>query len=235
MFRRMTVSGAHFPGGKIVPKFQRLVVEGFPHHVTQRGVRRQRTFFGDSDYQAYLEIANSQLEKSQLGVLSYCLMPNHVHFVVVPHSQQALSRFFCEVHKKYARRTNALNDWKGHLWQQRFYSVVMDEQHCVAAMRYVELNPVRAGLVRRATDWRWSSARANLGEVSDDLVDTARARNVVSNWEEYLAGTPSDAELASIRRQTRIGRPEGDKAFIDRLELRTGRRIRRRKAGRPSK
>ena len=218
-----------------MPKFQRLVVEGFPHHVTQRGVRRQRTFFNDRDYRAYLDIARGQLEEPQLGVLAYCLMPNHVHFVVIPHSRQALSRFFCEVHKRYARRTNMLNDWKGHLWQQRFYSVVMDERHCRAAMRYVELNPVRAGLVRRATDWPWSSARANIGAIADDLVDTARTRYIVSNWEEYLADRPADGELADIRRQTRIGRPEGDDAFIDALELRTGRRVRRKKRGRSSK
>lgn len=215
-----------------MPKFQRLVVEGFPHHVTQRGVRRQRTFFSDRDYLAYLDIARSQLEEPQLGVLSYCLMPNHVHFVVVPHNRYVLSKFFCEIHKRYARRTNSLNDWKGHLWQQRFYSVVMDERHCAAAMRYVELNPVRAGFVRRAPDWPWSSARANIGEAADDLVDTARTREFVRNWEEYLADRPTDAELANIRRQTRIGRPEGDEAFIDSLELRTGRRIRRRKPGR---
>ena len=218
-----------------MPKFQRLVVEGFPHHVTQRGVRRQRTFFNDRDYRAYLDIARDQLEEPKLGVLAYCLMPNHVHFVVIPHSRHALSRFFCEVHKRYARRTNMLNDWKGHLWQQRFYSVVMDEHHCRAAMRYVELNPVRAGLVRRATDWPWSSARANIGAIADDLVATARTRYIVSNWEEYLADTPAAGELANIRRQTRIGRPEGDDAFIDALELRTGRRVRRKKRRRSSK
>jgi putative transposase len=208
------------------------VVEGFPHHVTQRGVRRQRTFFSDADYRAYLDIVRRQLEEPQLGILAYCLMPNHVHFVVVPYSRRALSRFFSEVHKRYARRTNLLNDWKGHMWQQRFYSVAMDEPHCTAAMRYVELNPVRAGLVRRASDWPWSSARANIGEVADDLVDTVRTQQLVSNWKEYLANKPSDAELANIRRQTRIGRPEGDDAFIDALELRTGRRIRRRRGGR---
>ena len=218
-----------------MPKFQRLVVEGFPHHVTQRGVRRQRTFFNDRDYRAYLDIVRGQLEEPQLGILAYCLMPNHVHFVVIPHSRHALSTFFCEVHKRYARRTNMLNDWKGHLWQQRFYSVVMDEHHCRAAMRYVELNPVRAGLVLQATDWPWSSARANIGAISDDLVDTARTRHIVSNWEEYLADRPADGELANIRRQTRIGRPEGDDAFIDALELRTGRRVRRKKRGRSSK
>ena len=214
-----------------MPRFRRLVVEGFPHHVTQRGVRRQRTFFDDRDYNAYLDIARSQLENSQLGVLAYCLMPNHVHFVVIPQDGRALSRFFCEVHKRYARRTNSLNDWKGHLWQQRFYSVVMDELHCAAAMRYVELNPVRAGLAERASDWPWSSARANLGDVTDDLVDIARTKEIVSNWAEFLADRPTDAELANIRRQTRIGRPEGDGDFIDQLEQRSGRRLRRSKPG----
>ena len=217
-----------------MPKFQRLVVEGFPHHVTQRGVRRQRTFFNDADYRAYLDIARRQLEEPQLGILAYCLMPNHVHFVVVPYDRRALSMFFSEVHKRYARRTNLLNDWKGHLWQQRFYSVAMDEQHCTAAMRYVELNPVRAGLVSQARDWPWSSARANIGEVADDLVDTARTQQLVTSWQEYLADKPSETELANIRRQTRIGRPEGGDAFIDALELRTGRRIRRRRRGHSS-
>ena len=214
-----------------MPRFQRLVVEGFPHHVTQRGVRRQRTFFTNEDYRAYLDIARKQHDESRLSVLAYCLMPNHVHFVVIPQDRRVLSRFFCEVHKRYARRTNSLNDWKGHLWQQRFFSVVMDERHCAAAMRYVELNPVRARLVERAADWPWSSARANLRDVADLLVDTARTHEIVSNWAEYLAESPSDAEIANIRRQTRIGRPEGDSDFLDLLEQRTGRRLRRRKRG----
>lgn len=215
-----------------MPKFQRLVVEGLPHHVTQRGVRRQRTFFDDGDYRAYLDITRKQLAESQLSILAYCLMPNHVHFVVVPGTRHELSRFFCEVHRRYARRTNRLHNWNGHLWQQRFFSVVMDEQHCAAAMRYVELNPVRARLVQQAADWLWSSARANLGTSDDNLVDTARTRAIVSNWDEYLADRPTDAELDNIRRQTRIGRPDGDKSFIERLERRTGRRVRRKKRGR---
>lgn len=228
---RVTRSSTSFSTGQVVPKFRRLVVEGFPHHVTQRGVRRQRTFFGDRDYRAYLDIARAQLDKPELRVLAYCLMPNHVHFVVIPHSVRALSAYFREVHKRYARRTNSLNDWQGHLWQQRFFSVVMDERHCASAMRYVELNPVRAGLAKRATDWPWSSAQANIGAVADELVDTARTREIVPNWAEYLANSPAETELASIRRQTRIGRPEGDKAFLDFLELRTGRPVWRKKPG----
>ncbi len=214
-----------------MPKFQRLVVEGFPHHVTQRGVRRQRTFFADRDYEAYLDIAVSQLQRYEIRILAYCLMPNHVHFVVVPLTGSALSRFFCEVHKRYARRTNSLNDWKGHLWQQRFYSVVMDERHSAAAMRYVELNPVRAQLARRAIDWPWSSARANVGLANDELVATALTREIIPDWETFLGDRPADVELDHIRRQTRTGRPEGDTVFIDFLEARSGRRIRRKKRG----
>ena len=215
-----------------MPKFRRLVVQGYPHHVTQRGVRRQLTFFEDHDYQAYHAIATNQLEAAEMDILAYCLMPNHVHFVVVPHAEGVLSKFFCEVHKRYARRTNELLDWKGHLWQQRFYSVVMDERHAIAAMRYVELNPVRAGLVRYAGDWRWSSARVHLGAANDHLVDPSVARAIVSNWAEYLEEPISDVELAAIRHQTKIGRPEGDDGFIDQLEIRSGRQIRRRKRGR---
>ena len=215
-----------------MPKFRRLIVKGFAHHVTQRGVRRQLTFFDDHDYRAYIAIASNQLEAAEMDILAYCLMPNHVHFVVVPHSEGVLSRFFCEVHKRYARRTNQMLYWKGHLWQQRFFSVVMDEGHALAAMRYVELNPVRAGLVRHAGDWKWSSARANLGMASDLLVGRRATGALVSNWAEYLDDPVPEVELETIRNQTKTGRPDGDSGFIARLEEQTGRQVRRRKRGR---
>jgi putative transposase len=215
-----------------MPKFRRLIVQGYPHHVTQRGVRRQPTFFKNRDYQAYIAIASNQLVATEMDILAYCLMPNHVHFVVVPHAEGALSKYFCEVHKRYARRTNQLFDWKGHLWQQRFYSVVMDEPHALAAMRYVELNPVRAGLVRHASDWQWSSARVNLGMASDQLVDRRATVALIPNWAEYLDEPVPEAELEMIRNQTKIGRPNGNDGFIAKLEARTGRQIRRRARGR---
>lgn len=218
-----------------MPRFRRLVAEGFPHHVTQRGVRRQRTFFEDRDYRAYLAIAGQQLDCAQMSILAYCLMPNHVHFIVVPRSKGALSKFFCEVHKRYAARTNALHGWTGHLWQQRFFSVVMDESHSLAAMRYVELNPIRAGLVKSARDWPWSSARGNLGECGDLLVDTKLTRSMVPDWAAYLSERAPDGELDDIRRQTRTGRPEGNDRFIELLEARSGRRIRRRPRAAKSK
>jgi putative transposase len=212
-------------------RFRRLVVPGYPHHVTQRGVRRQTTFFEPQDYKAYLELAEGLLEESALDVHSYCLMPNHIHAVVVPHDKEVLSRFFAKLHRRYARRTNKLYGWQGHLWQERFFSVAMDHSHTMSVMRYVELNPVRAGMVRRAQDWQWSSARGNMELADDPLVDRAKTRKIVSHWAEYLGEELDERELDQVRVQTRIGRPEGDEGFIDRVEALTGRPLRKKKRG----
>ena len=214
-----------------MPRFRRLIVPGHPHHVTQRGVRRQTTFFDDSDYRAYLALANELLPATDMVFYAYCLMPNHVHAIVVPSDAKAVSSFFAALHRRYARRTNARNDWRGHLWQERYYSVVMTEPHALAAMRYVELNPVRAGLVGAPEDWPWSSARANLGLSSNPLVKCDMTRNLISDWRAYLDEVVEDEELETLRKHTRIGRPLGDQQFIDLLETKTGRRLRRKKRG----
>ncbi len=159
-------------------------------------------------------------------------MPNHVHFVVVPNSEEVLSKFFCEIHKRYARRTNSLNEWTGHLWQQRFFSVVMNDSHALNALRYVEWNPVRAGLAKKACDWPWSSARANLGLSEDPLVDIDSSRAWTAEQEELLALPIPSEEADEFRVQTRTGRPDGDDSFIDTLETLSGRKIRRQKRGR---
>jgi putative transposase len=210
-----------------VPKYRRLVVPGYPHHITQRGVRRQTTFFDERDYRAYLTLASALLQEHDVEYWAYCLMPNHIHAVVVPHADNALSRFFATLHRRYARRTNARLDWHGHLWQERFYSVVMDEPHALVAMRYVELNPVRAGLVRFAADWPWSSAKGNLGLLDDPLVDRSATRDLVANWDDYLAEPARPNEQDDLRRQTRVGRPSGSAAFIDQIEMRSGRQVRK--------
>ena len=218
-----------------MPRFRRLVVPGYAHHVTQRGVRRQTTFFVQSDYRAYISLAAELLPKADLEIWAYCLMPNHVHAVVVPRAQEALSKFFAELHRRYARRTNALNEWRGHLWQERFYSVVLDETHALAAMRYVELNPVRSGLVNRAQEWPWSSARGNLDLLDDPLVSRIRTREMISDWRRYLGEWVDDAELQSIRMQTSTGRPAGNATFIAAIEAATGRCLRARKRGRKAR
>ena len=214
-----------------MPKFPRLVVPGYPHHVTQRGIRRQRTFFDDSDFRAYVDLVKDLKVAAGVDILAYCLMPNHVHFIAVPKAKNSLARLFGTAHHRYAKRVNAIHDWRGHLWQERFYSVVMDETHTLAAMRYVELNPVRARMCKRAAEWVWSSARGNLGNESDELIDESEVRKIISDWKTFLAEDEESVLIESLRTQTSTGRPTGDDQFIDGLERKTGRRIRRYKPG----
>jgi putative transposase len=216
-------------------RFRRLVVPGLPHHVTQRGVRRQTTFFDDLDYRRYLEIAKDLLPNSGLQIWAYCLMPNHIHAVVVPQQPDALAGYFGKLHKKYAQITNFRYEWSGHLWQNRFYSVVMDEQHTLTALRYVERNPVRSGITKYPQDWPWSSARGNLQRQSDPLIPGRPALSVVPNWSDYVSVPETDDDLKSLRKVTGTGRPCGDDGFIEKLERATGRKVRKRKAGRIKK
>ena len=208
-----------------LPKFRRLVVPDYPHHVTQRGVRKQRTFFEDADYLGYIDLATELLPSHDLSILAYCLMPNHIHMVIVPRDAHCLSKFLATLHRRYARNTNKKYDWQGHLWQQRFYSVVMDSGHTVAAMRYVELNPVRAGLVDDAARWRWSSARGNLGLAHDPLVDEEALATIVQDWKSVLADDSLGEGQDELRKRTRTGRPSGEIDFIRRIETLSGRTV----------
>ena len=212
-----------------MPRFRRLVVPGYPHHVTQRGVRRQTVFFDESDYKEYLRLAAELLVDSNLSFWAYCLMPNHIHAVVMPGEKNSLAKYFAVLHRRYARRTNRKHDWRGHLWQERYFSVVMDEAHTLAAMRYVELNPVRAGLCRSAHEWKWSSARGNLGHSEDRLLQKNGSGELVGNWHEYLKLGENEQQFDELRRLTRIGRPDGSDAFVESIELKSGRVVRKKR------
>lgn len=209
-----------------MPKFPRLVAPGYPHHVTQRGIRKQQTFFDDSDYRAYIELIKELKVTAGVDIWAYCLMPNHVHLIAIPAAKRGLARLFGTAHHRYAMRVNAIHDWHGHLWQERFYSVVMDETHTLAAMRYVEMNPVRAGLCERPDEWMWSSVHGNLGERNDEMLDESEIRKIISDWKRFLAEDEKSDLIDSLRAQTNTGRPSGDDQFIDVLERKTGRRIR---------
>ena len=141
-------------------RLARLVIPGLPHHITQRGNRRQQTFFCDEDYAAYVELMADWCKERGVEIWAYCLMPNHVHLIAVPKSEDGLRRAIGKAHRRYTRRINFREKWRGCLWQGRFASFVMDEPYLLAATRYVELNPVRAGLTTDAADWPWSSAKA---------------------------------------------------------------------------
>ena len=218
-----------------MPRFPRLVVPGHPHHVTQRGVRRQRAFFQASDYQTYLKMALELTADWPIDFWAYCLMPNHIHAIVVPHQSDSLSKFFAILHRRYARRMNLRHEWLGHLWQKRFFSVVMDERHTFAGLRYVEMNPVRSGLCKSPRDWPWSSASGNLGLSDDPLIDRSRTNELITDWDAYLADDEDVTAIEQLRSLTGTGRPDGDDAFLTLVESQTGRRVRKQRAGRKKK
>ena len=134
-------------------RMPRLVVPGYPHHVTQRGNRRMKTFFNAGDYQAYLDLVAEIKDSVGVDVWAYCLMPNHVHWVLVPEHEDSLASLFRMVHRHYTRRINFREHWRGHLWQERFHSFVMDESYLLATVRYTEMNPVRAGLCAKPDEY----------------------------------------------------------------------------------
>lgn len=133
-------------------RLARIVIPDVPHHVTQRGNRRQAVFFGDEDYAAYREVMAAACHLRGVRCLAWCLMPNHVHLVLVPPAADALRAALAEAHRQYSRRINFAHGWTGYLWQGRFASYPMDEPYLMTAVRYVERNPVEAGLVARAED-----------------------------------------------------------------------------------
>jgi putative transposase len=214
-----------------MPRFPRLVVPEYPHHVTQRGSRRQLTFFDDADFSAYRDLLAEQLPKAEVDLLAYCLMPNHVHLILLPHCEESLARLLRSTHSRYARRINLKYSWQGHLWQERFHSFVMDEEHLLAAVRYVELNPVRAGLCKHPDEWPWSSVHFHLHQRADRLVTSGAMRAYVDDWHAYLAEAPTDTEIETLRNHGHNGRPAGNLRFMTELESLTGRQLVPRKRG----
>jgi putative transposase len=192
-----------------MPRVARLVLPGIPHHVTQRGNRGQRTFFGPDDYRFYQQLLRRWTGEARTSVWAWCLMPNHVHIIVVPEDETGLRRLFGPVHRQYTWRVNQREDWRGCLWQSRYGSVAMDEAHLHVCLRYVELNPVRAGLVDRPEAWPWSSARAHLGLAGDGITDLAAMRRRIDDWSEFLDFGLADADRDAIRAAERSGRPLG--------------------------
>src|SRR5208282_5809010 len=191
-------------------RIARFVVPDLPHHVTQRGNRRMQTFFGDEDYALYLDLLSERCRQAGVAVWSYCLMPNHVHLILTPSTPEGLGRALGETHRRYASVVNARLRVTGHLFQSRFASVAMDEAHLMAAARYVALNPVRARLVEKAPDWRWSSARAHLAGRDDELVAVAPLLDrCAGRFAELLADEPDPARLTALRAAETIGRPLG--------------------------
>jgi len=220
-----------------MPRSARQVVPGFPHHIVQRGNRRQTIFFTDQDRRAYLRWLAEATRACGVDVWAYCLMTNHVHLVAVPARLDSLARCLGVVNTKYAIRINRRKGWSGHLWQGRFKSSVMDASHAVAAVRYVEQNPVRARLVQQAWEYPWSSARHHTRDRDRDIVvrGDESLRAMVPDWRTFLrVRTPATLKAVFLK-NTEACRAIGAPIFLKQLASEYGIHEQRRPAGRPRK
>lgn len=220
-----------------VPRIARVVVPGVLHHVTQRGNNRQEVFLTDSDREFYLGLLRKRSEQYGLDVLGYCLMTNHVHLLVRPQTTEALARTLGRTHFIYTRRFNAEHSRSGHLWQARFHSCPTEEDALLAIMRYIEQNPVRAGIVPYAWKYPWSSAALHAGGKDSGMIDAASwAKQITSaEWRELLQEAEDEERMTEIRRRTMIGRPLGSPEFVSEVEARSDRQLAYRRPGRPRK
>jgi REP-associated tyrosine transposase len=216
-----------------------VVAVDVPHHITQRGNNRQDVFPADADRQIYLEMLRSETRRTGIRLLGWCLMSNHVHLVAVPERSDSFAKGLGRAHFRYALDLNQRHGWSGHLWQNRFYSCPLDRRHLGLALRYVDLNPVRAGLVERAEQWRWSSARAHI-DGADPFglldVETWREWCPLGDWEQVLRGASETAEqIEALRQATRSGRPCAEETVVADWERRLGRKLHAARTGRPPK
>ena len=210
-----------------MPRFARVVMADLVYHVTHRGNRRGDIFFQDSDRRDYLDDLGRCAREESLEIWAYCLMTNHVHLIVRPRRADSLARAIGRAHQLHTIRINRAHAWRGHLWANRFYSTPLDETHRWVAAKYIELNPVRAGLARRAERWPWSSAGAHAGLRADSLLSADRPfgadrphpiTGCPLSWADWLAMDSDDESIARLRHATSTGRPCGSPAFVASLE-----------------
>jgi putative transposase len=188
------------------------------------------TFFDDEDYKTYIKLMGEWCRLSGVEVWAYCLMPNHIHLVGVPENEEGLARGIGEAHRRYTRHINFKKSWKGYLWQGRFSSFPMDEEYLLAAVRYIELNPVRARLVSKPQAYCWSSARAHISGEDDELVTVKPMLERISDWPGLLA-CEELPEFADMRLHERTGRPLGREGFVETISTLVGRDLTKKKPG----
>ena len=211
------------------------MVPELPHHIIQRGNRRQKVFFNEDDYGEYLRLLNSYSHKFKVDILAYCLMPNHIHLIAVPQRDGNLARAIGETHRNYTRFINFREKWRGYLWQGRFSSYVLDEGYLLTATRYILLNPVKAKITKEPWDYKWSSARHHMMRDNSFPVKDSLLRGLVGNWEKFLNMASGDDDVRLLQLHERTGRPLGGNSFIEKLEAFLKINLKKRRAGRKKK
>lgn len=207
-------------------RIARVVVPGFAYHVTHRGNRRAQIFFEPTDKKIYSSLLCETSLRYGLDLWGYCLMTNHVHLLVVGREKNSLAKAIGIAHQRYSLLLNKRYGWTGHLWANRYYSSALDGEHLWAAIKYIELNPVRAGIVADATEYPWSSARAHAQGQQDELLSVSSPfPGVVDDWQAWLECGLEPGTLERLRRRTSTGRPCGSEQFVRTLEKRLDRRL----------
>jgi len=212
-------------------RIARIVVVNIPHHIVQRGNRRQQVFFNDDDRKAYLDYLKIYAKPAGIHFWAYCLMDNHVHIIAEPDNQKSFAFGFSEAHRRYTRRINFRQKWRGYLWEGRFKSYPLSEFHLYAAMRYIERNPVRANIVENAWDYPWSSAKAHVFRQKDPLLEDNFISLGIKDWKAFLGEDDKQSDMNLLKKHVSTGRPLGDNKFIESIERFTGRILNKQKPG----
>lgn len=220
-----------------MPRLARIAIPGVPHHVTQRGNNRQDIFFTEEDRRFYLKCLHDYASESDLDILGYCLMRNHVHLLVMPGTETSLAQALGRAHWRYSQTVNRLHGRSGHLWQGRFFSCALDEHHAYRALAYIERNPVRAKIVRKAWEYPWSSAAFHAGvSVPPPWLNMGlwSKWSDAAHWKAELQKRQTEG-MEDVRFHTRRGRPLGSDRFVAKMEALVGHRLRPLPVGRPRK
>jgi putative transposase len=235
--RPISVTLHSFQDSMLMPRFARIIASGLPHHITQRGNYRQDVFDDDNDRSRYLVWIEEYSRKYGLSIIAYCLMTNHIHFIVIPRDENSLARTFNTAHMRYAQYRNKKIGITGHLWQGRFFSCFMDEKHLTLTARYIERNPVRAHMTKRPDTYIWSSAKDHVNNTHTSIIDTRELFKYVeieqTQWKNFIEEPDNKEDISIIRKYTMTGRPLGSESFVNKLENMFGERLHALPVGRP--
>lgn len=212
-------------------RIARLVIPNLPHHITQHGNGRRKVFYDDADYLTFRELLAASCKQAKVSCWAYALLPNHIHAILVPKTEDGLSAALAPVHRRYAGMINARQNRTGHFWQGRYGAAVMDESHLMAAFRYIIRYPVEAGLADTPAKYKWSSAGAYLKGVDDGLTDVGSMFTRLPDMKRFLTRETLDLDEFIVRDDETIGRPRGTEKFIRSLERKTGRNLMPEKRG----
>lgn len=219
-----------------MPRTARIVIPEIPYHVTSRGNRQQDVFFTIDDRTSYLNWLATYASYHEFEILAYCLMSNHVHIVAIPKTNTSMAKTLHITKLRHTQSVNRMKGWKGVLWQGRYFSTALDDSHLWTCIRYVEQNPVRAGIVSHAQDYTWSSAACHCGLRKDPvLAHGGEFSDEIDGWSEVLSEIPDPEIVDRIRRRTHTGVPCGDEKFVERMSLLLKRELMDRPRGRPRK